>query len=157
MEKLCFPPLLPPGFHDLDDGSLKILCVDAFPQSIRRDMLYYNYTQLMSDIRSLHKQFKCFIEVWVDGSFTTEKPEPDDIDILLVIDYTLLNNVPVMFQPQVEKLLNRAFIQHNYKIDLLLLYKNHAESDYENDRMYWRGVFCHDREDTPKGIARLSL
>jgi len=157
MEKLCFPPLLPPGFHDLDDSSIKRLCVDKFPESTRRGMLYYNYTQLISDIRSLQQQFKCFIELWIDGSFTTEKPEPDDIDILLVIDHALLDQVPVMFQPQIEKLLDRPFIKHNYNIDLLLLYKNHAGCDYENDRMYWRGVFCHDREDTPKGIARLSL
>ncbi|MFX3205992.1 hypothetical protein V6119_24790, partial [Klebsiella pneumoniae] len=93
-----------------------------------------------------------FIEVWVDGSFTTEKPEPDDIDILLVIDSNRLNLVPVMFQPQIEKFLNRQYIKHNYKIDLLLL-----EHGKDEDRMHWRGVFGHDREDTPKGIVRISL
>jgi len=157
MDKLCFPPLLPPGFHDLDDIKVKALCVDAFPESVRRSMLYCKYIQLLSDIRSINKQFPCFIEVWIDGSFTTEKPEPDDIDILLVIDYLHLNSIPAMFQPQIEKLLNRNFIKHNYYIDLLLLYKNCPTSDFEEDRMHWRGVFCHDREDTPKGIARLSL
>lgn len=157
MEKLCFPPLLSPGFHELDDESLKLLCVDAFPNSDRRGMLYCNYIQFMGDIRSINKQFKCFVEIWVDGSFTTEKPEPDDVDMLLVIDHKLLNLVPVMFQQHVEKLLDRSFIKHNYNIDLLLLYKNCKGSNYDNDRMYWRGVFCHDREDTPKGIVRMSL
>ena len=152
MDKLCFPPLLYPGFHAFDDESLRLLCVDAFPNSERRDMLYYNYMHLMADIRSINKQFKCFVEVWIDGSFTTEKPEPDDIDMLLVIDDDKLNLVPIMFQPQVDKLLNRKFIQHNYKIDLLLLYSGRDE-----DRMHWRGVFGHDREDTPKGIVRISL
>ncbi|WP_285282517.1 DUF6932 family protein, partial [Klebsiella pneumoniae] len=111
-----------------------------------------NYIQLVSDIRNINKQFNCFIEVWVDGSFTTEKPEPDDIDILLVIDSNRLNLVPVMFQPQIEKFLNRQYIKHNYKIDLLLL-----EHGKDEDRMHWRGVFGHDREDTPKGIVRISL
>lgn len=157
MEKLCFPPLLPPGFHDFDDDKVKLICVDAFPQSVRRSMLYCNYTQLMADLRSINNQFHCFLEIWVDGSFTTEKPEPDDIDMLLVIDYLLLNTIPAMFYPQIEKILNRAYIKHNYHIDLLLLYKNHPTSDYDEDRMHWRGVFCHDREDTPKGVARLSL
>lgn len=152
MVKLCFPPLLSPGFHDLDDAQVKSLCVDAFPESVRRSMLYCNYIQLVSDIRNINKQFNCFIEVWVDGSFTTEKPEPDDIDILLVIDSNRLNLVPVMFQPQIEKFLNRQYIKHNYKIDLLLL----EHGKYE-DRMHWRGVFGHDREDTPKGIVRISL
>ncbi|HBK3300237.1 TPA: hypothetical protein KEX12_001118 [Citrobacter koseri] len=152
MVKLCFPPLLSPGFHDFDDDQVKSLCVDAFPESVRRSMLYCNYIQLMGDIRSINKQFNCFVEVWVDGSFTTEKPEPDDIDILLVIDSESLNLVPVMFQPQIEKLLNRPYIKHNYKIDLLLL-----EHGKDEDRMHWRGVFGHDREDTPKGIVRISL
>ncbi|WP_337223885.1 DUF6932 family protein [Klebsiella pneumoniae] len=152
MVKLCFPPLLSPGFHDLDDAQVKSLCVDAFPESVRRSMLYCNYIQLVSDIRNINKQFNCFIEVWVDGSFTTEKPEPDDIDILLVIDSNRLNLVPVMFQPQIEKFLNRQYIKHNYKIDLLLL-----EHGKDEDRMHWRGGFGHDREDTPKGIVRISL
>lgn len=152
MVKLCFPPLLSPGFHDLDDAQVKSLCVDAFPESVRRSMLYCNYIQLVSDIRNINKQFNCFIEVWVDGSFTTEKTEPDDIDILLVIDSNRLNLVPVMFQPQIEKFLNRQYIKHNYKIDLLLL-----EHGKDEDRMHWRGVFGHDREDTPKGIVRISL
>lgn len=152
MEKLCFPPLLPSGFHAHDDESLRLLCVDAFPNSERRGMLYCNYIQLMGDIRSINKQFKCFNEIWIDGSFTTEKPEPDDIDMLLVIDYDRLNLLPTMFQPQVEKLLNRSFIKHNYNIDLLLL-----GSGLDEDRMHWRGVFGYDREDTPKGIVRISL
>lgn len=157
MEKLCFPPLLPPGFHDVDDVQVHVLCVGAFPKSVRRSMLYCNYIQLMADLRSLSRQFQCFLEVWIDGSFTTEKPEPDDIDILLVIDYALLNAVPPMFHPQIEKILNRSYVKHNYHIDLLLLYKNNPNTSYEEDRMHWRGVFCHDREDTPKGIARVSL
>jgi hypothetical protein len=152
MEKPCFPPLLSSGFHDFDDEMLRTLCVDAFPDSERRGMLYCNYIQLMNDIRSINRQFKCFVEVWVDGSFTTEKPEPDDIDMLLVIDYERLNLVPVMFQPQIESLLDRPFIKHNYKIDLLLLGNGRDE-----DRMHWRGVFGYDREDTPKGIVRISL
>jgi len=90
--------------------------------------------------------------VWVDGSFTTEKPEPDDIDMLLVIDYDQLNLVPPMFQPQVERLLDRPYIKHNYIIDLLLL-----RNGQDEDRMHWRGVFGHDREDTPKGIARIPV
>ena len=157
MEKLCFPPLLSPGFHDIDDDQVKAICVDAFPVSVRRSMLYCNYIQLMVDLRSITSQFHCFLEVWIDGSFTTEKPEPDDIDILLVIDFLLLNAVPPMFFPQIEKILNRSYIKHNYQIDLLLLYKNHPTNSYEEDRMHWRGVFCHDREDRPKGIARISL
>ncbi|TCW00426.1 DUF6932 family protein [Biostraticola tofi] len=157
MEKLCFPPLFTPGFHDVLDYDLKVLCVDRFPSSTRRGMLYCNYVQLTSQIRSINSQFKCFLELWVDGSFTTEKPEPDDIDLLLVADYHALNTVPPMFQSQLELLVDRDYIKQNYSIDLLLLYKNNPSSNYENDRMYWRGCFGYDRNEHPKGLARVTL
>lgn len=75
MQKLCFPPLLTAGFHDFDDDGLKRLCVDSLPKSLRRNDLYCKYIQYMKFIRDINLQIKCFSEVWIDGSFTTEKPE----------------------------------------------------------------------------------
>jgi len=157
MSKKCYAPLFSPGFHDVDDDFLKKCCVDDFPQSTRRSMLYCNLIQLLSDLRIINKQFKCFLEIWVDGSFTTEKPEPDDVDVLIVMDYGAINSVPAMYLPQVDSLLDRSYIKANYHIDLLPLFKGDPKSDYENDRMYWRGCFGYDREETPKGLARVTV
>lgn len=155
MSKKCYPPLFTPGFHDIDDNQLKKICVDSFPQSTRRSMLYCNFIQLIDNLRILNKQFNCFLEIWVDGSFTTEKQDPDDVDILVVMDFDAINAIPLMFVPQVENLLDRDFIKLNYHIDLLPLFKGDPKSDYTNDRMYWRGCFGYDREETPKGLARV--
>lgn len=157
MEKPCFPPLLPAGFHDLDDNEIKHLLVDAFPKSVRRSMLYCNYIQFLEQLKLINKQVLCFSEVWIDGSYTTEKPEPDDIDILLVVDFNALNSLPDALAPNVNALLNRDYIKLNYHIDVLLLPENHPNFDYQERRSYWRGWFGFDRKEIPKGLVRVML
>lgn len=121
MQKLCFPPLLTAGFHDFDDDGLKRLCVDSLPKSLRRNDLYCKYIQYMKFIRDINLQIKCFSEVWIDGSFSTEKPEPDDIDLLLVLDYQALNQLPSTLHGQVGAMLDRQYVKQNFDIDVLLL------------------------------------
>ncbi|WP_437216652.1 DUF6932 family protein [Pectobacterium sp. LFLA-215] len=159
MEKLSFPPLLTPGFYDFDDAMMKSLCVDNFPESKRRGMLYCNYIQLIEKFRTFTQQFGCFQEIWIDGSYTTSKPEPDDIDILVVCDAAKLDSLPQQFQQQVGMLLNRDFVKQNYNIDVLVLMKNHPNPSHDYDvwRSYWRGWFGFDREENPKGIMRIPL
>lgn len=159
MDKPCFPPLLPPGFHDFDDDKIKSLCVEAFPNSVRRSMLYCNYIQLTEHFRAINQQCQCFSEIWVDGSFTTQKPEPDDIDILIVFDYAALNSLPDTLKQVVSPLLDRNYVYTNFKIDVLLLVKNHPNItyDYSERRSYWRGWFGFDRKENPKGLVRVML
>ncbi|TKJ94567.1 DUF6932 family protein [Erwinia persicina] len=157
MDKICFPPLLPAGFHDLDDTELEALCVNSFPASARRSRLHCNFIQLVALLREINLQFKCFGEIWVDGSYTTQKPEPYDIDILLVIDYAALMKIPEEQLKTVSPLLNRSFVKANYDIDVLLLPENHPDVDYSERRSYWRGWFGFDRRENPKGLVRFAL
>lgn len=157
MGKPSFPPLLDAGFHDLDDSQLKELCVDTFPKSVRRGMLYCNYIQLIEQCKLVNQQHHCFSEVWIDGSFTTEKPEPDDIDILIVVDYASLCTLPASMNHQVSLLLSREYVKLNFSIDVLVLPKNHPDLDYDERRSYWRGWFGFDRKENPKGLVRVML
>jgi hypothetical protein len=159
MEKISYPPLFASGFHDMDEIGLKKCCVDDFPTSSRRNMLYCNFIQLLESIREFSTQYGCFTEIWVDGSYTTSKPEPDDIDILLVCDHSKINAVPIMLRGNIDNLLDRDYIKHNFKIDVLPLMMNVDDPDYDYDywRSYWRGWFGFDRNENPKGLVRISL
>lgn len=157
MQKLCFPPLLTAGFHDFDDDGLKRLCVDSLPKSLRRNDLCCKYIQYMKFIRDINLQIKCFSEVWIDGSFSTEKPEPDDIDLLLVLDYQALNQLPSTLHGQVGAMLDRQYVKQNFDIDVLLLAENHPQVNYSERRSYWRGWFGFDRKENPKGLVRIML
>lgn len=56
---------------------LRILTVDRFPGSTRRPMLFIDLERLVNDLDSM----SMVCELWVNGSFLTEKDEPDDIDL----------------------------------------------------------------------------
>lgn len=58
---------------------LRNLCVERFPESSSRAALWKNFEQAYEEIIS------CGLcgELWIDGSFLTEKKEPKDIDLVL--------------------------------------------------------------------------
>ncbi|MFP1483067.1 DUF6932 family protein [Escherichia coli] len=87
----------------------------------------------------------------------SQKPEPDDIDILVVVDYLALNSLPNTLMPLVSSLLNRDFIKENYSIDVLLYLKIDPEIDYSERRSYWRGWFGFDGKENAKGLVRVML
>ena len=61
---------------------LRDLCVKDFPSSARRE-------EIMAGFDAIHDQLVSLGidgELWIDGSFTTRKMEPDDIDFILVTD-----------------------------------------------------------------------
>ena len=55
----------------------RALCVNRFPASPNRSALFDELEKLLAFLRSIN--FQC--EVWIDGSYTCEKEEPDDIDL----------------------------------------------------------------------------
>ena len=76
-----FPPLLPAGFHRLDVNARRRLCVDHFGNSVTRPRIMSN---LESTITAVNGQGIAG-EIWIDGSFLTEKLNPDDADVALVL------------------------------------------------------------------------
>ena len=155
MDKASYPPLLDSGFHTMNCEEIKELCVNTFPESKRRGMLYNNFQELLLGFNRINAIIHCISEIWVDGSFTTEKPEPDDIDILVVLDPLLLNQFPEEYHGAISQLLDRKFVKLNYNIDVLPLHKN--TTDYDSMRSYWRGWFGFDRKESPKGLIRIYL
>jgi hypothetical protein len=59
---------------------LRVLTVAGFPSSVRRPTLFSELERLANDLSIAN----VVCELWIDGSFLTEKPEPDDIDLSFV-------------------------------------------------------------------------
>lgn len=81
-----FTPLLKPGFHALGLDEVRKLCVDAFPASITRARLMTNLENIVSRMDGSGVSGN----VWLDGSFVTEKLNPEDVDFVLVVTDTEL-------------------------------------------------------------------
>lgn len=61
---------------------VKAAFVDAFPGNATRERLYRSLEEYIQ--RLLVADICC--EIWLDGSFLTEKQHPDDIDVAMVLD-----------------------------------------------------------------------
>ena len=91
-------------------------------------------------------------EVWLDGSFCTEKVNPNDIDLVVFADPTELNGLDPATQSHLSGLLDRANARRQFGCDVLF-----AQSNDMNMRSYWRGWYGFDRSEQPKGIVCLTV
>jgi hypothetical protein len=85
-----YPPLFPIGFHDKSLQELREICVVPFKArgSSTRE-------RIIDGLEIIVKRlvFAGVIgEIWVDGSFVTEKIDPSDVDILLMVDGKFFDN-----------------------------------------------------------------
>ena len=74
------PSLYPLGFHPLTLGEVERACVEAFPLSRSR-------RTIMDGLHDFHRLLVTSGVVgnlWLDGSFTTEKIDPKDVDLVLM-------------------------------------------------------------------------
>lgn len=91
LHKFDHRPLLAPGRHKMSLSDVEALCVIPFDGDARkkREKLFYGLEQLCQDI--LVVKLNC--TMFVDGSFFTEKPLPDDVDVLINIESDVMQNL----------------------------------------------------------------
>lgn len=140
-------PLLSPGLHDVSEGDLDNHFLSAFPHSASRPRLIAGFRAYLAELASLPLRF----EVWLDGSFTTTKVDPGDIDLVVFASTTTLNAQPPHIQQRLWALLaDRANLRLRFGCDVLF-----SPEEDAGRRSYWRGWYGFDRNENPKGIARL--
>ncbi|MBJ7550774.1 DUF6932 family protein [Marinomonas ostreistagni] len=149
-EKETFDPLYSGGFHVKTLEEIKKELVDNFPNSETRLELYNKFVSFVDLlINKLH--FKPDA-IWLDGSYTTVKEDPADIDLLVVYDAEQVNSMSQSDIDEFGKLqATRAFSQI-YSCDAYF-----TPSQDVNNLSYWRGWFGFDRKDNVKGIVKLTM
>lgn len=76
--------LMPYKMIEVDVDTLEHYFVTAFPNSTTRKRLFENYLRYL--YRFQDEVFP-FFEQWIDGSFVTQKENPNDIDLVTFLDY----------------------------------------------------------------------
>jgi hypothetical protein len=152
-----FPPLLEPGLHDMSAGDLKTLVVDKFPLSKRRAQLWENLIVVVSRLRALNLPCK----IWIDGSFLTEKIDPDDVDFVVDLPIDVLKSPDADQGVFLHQLAGRAF-HHKEKLHSFIMF-----SAPVHDVEYPASVELHEQwkrdfgfsyvKKEPKGIAILEV
>lgn len=148
-----YPPLLAPGLHKLTFQGLYDLAVFPFSGDARRSVLFQKFSLWASEVRASGVEGT----LWVDGSFLTQKPSPEDIDCVMwmprwidPVNNTAANNVAL------SRLFDHSSARALYGLDLYLL--DPPGDQLLHDEAYWKGFFgyCHDRT-TAKGFAEVDL
>ncbi|SIQ14053.1 DUF6932 family protein [Marinobacterium stanieri] len=150
--KKCYPPLFPPGFHDIAIADIHSLFVAPFRDNSRRTMLSKKLMEYIDDLQSVLQPHGVAGELWIDGSFGTEKIHPDDVDLIVFIPGADLNSLPPHSQQRLQGLLNTSYAKVNYSCDAYF-----CVTEDQPQRSYWRGWFMFDRDEQPKGIARVTI
>lgn len=148
---------LPAGLHKatLDEFETRFVKEQT---SSTREYIFRGYLEYRAELEPL-----CVaIKQWIDGSFTTAKQNPSDIDLVTQWDGTKVDKDP-QIQTKLRPLLDQRNMKAKYKCDVYGFPK-YPEDDplYQqtlNWRSYWLGLFGFTRGDNPdpKGIIEFNL
>lgn len=141
-------PLFEPGFYDVPlDGLKETLTerlVKPFTGSRRRELLLDRLLALLAEVEKV-----CiFTEAWIDGSFVTDKKEPNDVD--LVLWYNTVSSISPRELRTYRELKDSELMMFRFRCDLYVV-----RNDLPRERAYWKKFFGTTRAGTPKGIIRV--
>jgi hypothetical protein len=150
-----YPPLLSVGFHEMTVEQIRDICVTNFPLSKKRKGIMDNLEHIISCLSLVG----IVADVWVDGSFMTEKIEPEDSDIVVCIENGVYDNGTLQQRDTIE------WINSNLRADLLCDSYVHVEypighpshSEGEWLRAYWIKQFGFSRGEEFKGMALVKV
>ncbi len=143
-----FEPLLQPGIHDITKGDLPNHFASPFSNQEKRIQLIERFNYLIEKVEQIGIPF----EIWINGSFVTNKEEPNDIDIVFFFDPVKANSLPDDKKILLEEVANNPFSKYRYNCDVYFI-----PNDNQVLRSYWRGWFGYTRSETPKGFARITV
>ena len=145
------PPLdedgfLPPGIHDctLEEVGERFATLGG---SERRVRLFAKLQEYVRDVRRTGMA----VALVIDGSFVTDKPDPSDIDLVLLLrrdhDFTL------DLRPFEYNTLSRAGVRRIYRFDLFAFCED-TEACRRQTEFFQR---VREDEERRKGILRVRL
>lgn len=170
------------GIIQSNINDMRINLVDHFSTSTTRKRNFNGFLELINFLKSNNLQ-SGVSSIWIDGSFCTNKINPNDIDLIILLKPYNINartiqehsdNIRSTFMEKhldiyivydSNCLLNSNYIkeimptlkqsQLTYTEEAIreVLNENHREIDYH--MKYWMGQFGFDREQRGKGLIAL--
>lgn len=150
MYKREYEPLLENGFKQIALWQLDIIFLEPFGENEQRKQLINRLNAYVSEFLYLGLN----AELWIDGSFSTHKPEPQDIDVVFLLDENEIHNLSDRKQKLFEELfLNREIIKARYSVDVYFIDRND-----EIEKQKWISTYGFDsRKINSKGIYKIQL
>jgi hypothetical protein len=149
-----YPSLLPPGLHPMTLATARRRFVEAFGGDARthRGHVLARFEAYLARLDALGLAWE---ELYLDGSFTTQKPRPRDVDVLVVMRRAVMQALPRANMDDAQFLFHPAYkpeVKERYKTDAYLAY-----TDQPDVQAAWLDTWGTYRDDvTEKGLARIS-
>jgi hypothetical protein len=144
----------PPGITNIPIADFKLVFVDSFGNSKTRTIIFEKYESYISDFKNIiHQEFNH----WVNGSYTTKKKDPNDIDIVKMVEF---NEDVNSKQSELRSFLTVGGSKEKYLVDGYFI-PIYAKDDpryviTEQGLNHWAQFFGHDRENRAKTLFELS-
>lgn len=150
MSKLEYSPILNEGFKEIKLWELDKYFLEPFSEKEQRTYLINRLQEFLNEFRVLGIE----AEVWIDGSFTTSKPEPVDIDIALLLNQSDVDSLDEKKAMLFDRLvIQKPHVLARYSCDVYLVDKNNKEEIEE-----WIRTFGTDYNNiNSKGIFKVIL
>lgn len=150
MYKREYEPLLENGFKQIALWQLDTVFLEPFGENEQRKYLINRLCAYLSEVLSLGLN----TEVWIDGSFSTHKPEPQDIDVVFLLDKDEVQNLNDRKQKLFEELFTkRELIKARYSVDVYFIDRND-----EIEKQKWITIYGFDSKKlNSKGIYKIQL
>lgn len=151
-DKEEFSPLLPAGFHCLDPTGRQRLCVERFPDSVTRPRIMRSVEAVIA----LINQQAISGEIWIDGSFLTEKLNPDDADIAFLIPGTVLRSLNAAQRSFFDSFCKTSYYEQ-FRIDNYGVAIDAGAPNGQWLYAYWLRQFGFSRAEEMKGILQIPV
>lgn len=149
---------LPQGLIESNLNEFKNRFVNDFNGSTTRNEIFNGYIRFCNKFISNNIASK----QWINGSFTTEKTNPNDLDFVTHLDGVKIDELDVGQQNTLLEIFDNKKAKSECKCDVYFIIQYPEDlSDlfkhYKNREEYWLKQFGHDRNEYPKGIVEFDL
>jgi Family of unknown function (DUF6932) len=146
---------LPLGFHPLSLAEVEAMCVTNFPLSASRQPIMDGLKAFVGRLISEAVQG----DLWLDGSFLTEKIDPEDVDIVLRMQADLYDYGTPEYRDAVDWVISNR--KATLKCDSYILFQYYLGHPLYDEGewwySYWHMKWGFSREEDPKGSAVIKL
>ena len=136
------------------------LCVTAFAGSTTRGQIFQGLQSLIGELVAL----KIPLDLWIDGSFVTKKPNPSDCDIVLHADGHLLDALTpeqMRFIVMINSPASRIAFKLTHHCDCYVVPRypiiDVRYNFGEKERLRWLAFFGGTRINGQKGLALIKV
>lgn len=147
--------LLPAGRHEATVDEVRSALVEAFEESSTRAAIFSYWL----DLREALAELVPVRSQWLDGSFTTDKLDPADLDLVSVIDGPAFDELPRHRRLLVASMIEGTYTEQFWSCDSNPLLR-YPEGDLGHHASVvvagrWESYFGHTRDGAEKGFLEV--